>query len=140
MNPTMASVTLTVTQLGVTEENKEVVCTNIAHELPPVGDKLVTLCSLTDPDAGDRRLLSSELFIEVDVPDAETATNAANADDFMDTVTLPQEVVVNDVVAMVTPTGKTIMNINVPYGSDLYLLPQHWPYMGIYGQCSKIQI
>jgi hypothetical protein len=91
--PQGSSMTLAVVVTGVTEDNKDDVCQEMAAK---VGGAVKT-CTLAS-SSGRRYLQSSTLTVVIDnIDDIVAAQNTVNADNFISTLTLPDDVVVASV-------------------------------------------
>jgi len=85
---------------GVTDSNKDVVCDGFAKAV----NGIVEYCSLSGPKA-KRRRLTTNLYMDITVPDATVAVAKMKKEKFVETVTLPSEVKATTVIAKkTTPT------------------------------------
>lgn len=100
-DPETIRVVATVT--GVTETNKNSTCDAFAAAV----NGMVTYCSLTDSNTDHRRMLaSSNLYMDITVADADEATAAMNAENFIaNSVTLPTGVTASTLTAETITTS-----------------------------------
>jgi len=109
----MKSVSLEILVSGITEDNKESVCTSVADALSGT----VTHCSLTSPTS--RRLLTYHtLYVDVQVESADTAAALVAGNTFVDDLILPESIDVSGATVPVVAPGNDHHHDHTSSGSD----------------------
>jgi len=75
--------------VGVTEENKDAVCDSVADSL----NGICSYASLDGPSSNRRRLLKKNLYMDINVKNAEEATALVQSADFASTLDMPEGVI-----------------------------------------------
>ena len=92
--------------VGVTEENKDAVCDSVADSL----NGICSYASLDGPSSNRRRLLKQNLYMDINVKNAEEANALVQSADFASTLNMPEGVIPSEEASADTPENEDSPN------------------------------